>query len=328
MTMEKSALEKAIEQMNRWGKERKPFLFIFDYELQQPVVMSLEMATGNGIFFTFDNRTNAPLNHFSEREFTFRKFPVPYTVFKKSFDQVVNEIQLGNSFLTNLTFPTPIETDLTLSEIFHRSKAPYKLLYKNQFVLFSPESFIEIRKGIIASYPMKGTIDASIPEAETKILNDTKETAEHHTIVDLIRNDLSMVATNVKVERFRFLTRVKSREQELLQVSSEITGELPDDYLSHLGDIMMRLLPAGSICGAPKKRTLEIIRQSEIYQRGYYSGVFGVFDGEELHSAVMIRFIEKQADRYIFKSGGGITALSDPIKEYQELIDKIYVPVY
>jgi para-aminobenzoate synthetase component I len=175
---------------------------------------------------------------------------------------------------------------------------------------------------------MKGTIDASVPDAETKILNNPKETAEHHTIVDLIRNDLSLVATNVKVEQFRYINTIKTHDKTLLQVSSEITGRLQDGYLEHLGEILSKLLPAGSICGAPKKKTLEIISKYETYERGYYTGVFGIFDGNDLQSAVMIRFIEKSEGKFIFKSGGGITSLSDPLYEYQELIDKVYVPIY
>ena len=314
--------------MNQWGKARKPFIFILDFELKNPVVLPLDESAENAICFTFNNLKNADIHETDKSEFTFRKFPVSYEIFKKSFDQVLTEIKLGNSFLTNLTFPTTIETDLTLREIFDRSEAPYKLLFKNQFVVFSPELFITIVGGTIASYPMKGTIDASIPDAEIKILNDLKETAEHHTIVDLIRNDLSMVSTNVKVEKFRFIDTVKTHDKTLLQVSSEVTGQLPEDYPEHLGDILSKLLPAGSICGAPKKKTLEIINQSEIYDRGYYSGVFGIFDGTDLQSAVMIRFIEKNDGKFIFKSGGGITSMSNPEDEYQELIDKVYVPIY
>jgi para-aminobenzoate synthetase component 1 len=326
--MENAKCQDYIQKMNRFGKDGKPFIFILDYKLKNPLVLPLHEAAEKGIYFTFDNLNNIDFQDVEKREFTFSKFPASYTVFKKSFDQVVSEIKLGNSFLTNLTFPTRIETDLTLREIFQRSEAPYRLVFKDRFVVFSPELFVTINDGIIASFPMKGTIDASVPEAETKILNDPKETAEHHTIVDLIRNDLSMVATNVKVEKFRFLSSIKTQDKTLLQVSSEITGQLPVDYPEHLGDIFSKLLPAGSICGAPKTRTLEIIDESEIYERGYYTGIFGIFDGTNLQSAVMIRFIEKCGEKFIFKSGGGITAMSDPEKEYEELIDKVYVPIY
>jgi len=317
-----------ITKMNHWGEQRKPFIFIIDFKMENPVVLPLEEAAENGIFYTFGNLNNFNIQYLNKREFIFKKFPVSFSLFKKAYDCVLNEIKFGNSFLTNLTFSTPIDTDLTLDEIFSRSQAPYRLLFKDEFVVFSPELFITISGDTIASYPMKGTIDASIPDAENKILSDPKETAEHHTIVDMIRSDLSLVSTNVKVEKFRFINTVKTHDKILLQVSSEVSGQLPSDYHQHLGDILSKLLPAGSICGAPKRKTLEIISKSEIYDRGYYTGVFGMFDGTALHSAVMIRFIEKNNNKFVFKSGGGITVFSDPEKEYQELIDKVYVPIY
>lgn len=317
-----------ITKMNHFGTIRKPFIFIIDFEMINPVVLPLNEAEENGIFYAFDKFNNIDNQFVSDRKFTFTRFPVSFSTFKKSYDKVLTEIKFGNSFLTNLTFPTTIETDLTLKEIFYRSQAPYRLFFKDCFVVFSPELFVTLKKGRISSFPMKGTIDASIAEAESKILSDPKETAEHHTIVDMIRSDLSLVSTNVKVEKFRFINQVKTHHKTLLQVSSEVTGELPENYLNQLGDIVSKLLPAGSICGAPKRKTLEIIGKSEIYRRGYYTGVFGVFDGESLYSAVMIRFIEREGNHLIFKSGGGITIFSTPEKEYQELIDKVYVPIY
>ena len=173
---------------------------------------------------------------------------------------------------------------------------------------------------------MKGTIDASLQDAVKVILADLKETAEHNTIVDLIRNDLSMVATNVKVNRFRYIEEIVTHEKILLQVSSEISGNLPENHLSDLGNIFRKLLPAGSISGAPKSKTLQIIREAETYSRGFYTGVFGYFDGSKLDSGVMIRFIKKENEKLFFCSGGGITANSNPQAEFNELKDKVYVP--
>ncbi len=110
-------------------------------------------------------------------------------------------------------------------------------------------------------------------------------------------------------------------------MSSEITGKLSADYHKHLGDILVTLLPAGSISGAPKVKTLKIIEAAENETRGYYTGVFGYFDGENLDSGVMIRFIEQKGDRLFYRSGGGITIQSDLRSEYQEAIDKVYVPI-
>ena len=174
---------------------------------------------------------------------------------------------------------------------------------------------------------MKGTIDAGLPQAKERLLTSKKELAEHFTIVDLIRNDLSMVAKNVKVDRFQYIDHIKTNRKELFQMSSEISGDLPSNYKENLGNIIFKMLPAGSITGAPKQKTLEIINEAELYDRGYYTGIFGIFDGSSLDSGVMIRYIEKTEDGFMYKSGGGITSQSILDEEYQELIDKIYIPL-
>ena len=152
--------------------------------------------------------------------------------------------------------------------------------------------------------------------------------AFHATIVDLIRNDLSIVADNVEVTRYRYTDILHTNKGDLLQVSSEIKGDLPPGFLARLGQIVFSLLPAGSISGAPKPKTLQIIEAVEGYDRGFYTGIFGWFDGRNLDSAVMIRFVEQQGNSLVFKSGGGITSQSNPEKEYEELIRKIYVPLH
>lgn len=320
--------EHFTEKMNRLAAHREPFLFIIDFGLETPLMLTLSEATDRGILFDVNGQRNFQPLAFAEKKVQFHKHPVSFSTYRESFDNVIRHIRHGNSFLTNLTFPTPVETNLSFDEIFHRSSAPYKLLLPGKCVVFSPEIFVRITDGKIASYPMKGTIDAAIPDAANRILNDRKETAEHNTIVDLIRNDLSMVAKNVHVSRFRYIDEVKTHEKTLLQVSSEITGELSADYHSRIGNIIASLMPAGSVSGAPKQKTVEIIRESEIDDRGYYTGVFGIFDGQNLDSAVMIRYIEQKNGQMIFRSGGGITVFSEPEKEYQEMIDKVYVPIH
>ena len=226
----------------------------------------------------------------------------------------------------NLTQATKIETQLSLKEIYSLSNAHYKLRFKDKFVCFSPEKFIQIDEDRIHAYPMKGTIDASINDAKEKILADAKEMAEHVMIVDLLRNDLSIVSTNVKVEEFRYVTEVQAGEKNLLQVSSHISGFVGDEWHEKMGTILEALLPAGSISGTPKKSTLQIIEEVEAYDRGFFSGVFGYYDGQKLDCGVMIRFIEKTNDGYVYKSGGGVTLDSNVLSEYHELLDKIYLP--
>ena len=174
---------------------------------------------------------------------------------------------------------------------------------------------------------MKGTIDASVENASAKLLADPKEQEEHATVVDLLRNDLSIVSKKVTVARYRYISEIRTAEKTLLQCSSEINGTLPSNYKEQLGSIFHALLPAGSVTGAPKKRTVELINEIELEPRGYYTGVFGVFDGTKLDSAVMIRFIEQRGNEFFFRSGGGITYRSDARQEYQEMIDKVNIPV-
>ena len=239
----------------------------------------------------------------------------------------------GNSYLANRTCRVLVDCNLSLDDIFAHSKGKYRLLLRGdrnrgrRFVCFSPESFLRISHGRIYSYPMKGTIDASIPNARQELMNDTKEAAEHATIVDLIRNDLSRVATDVRVDCYRYVDTLHTNKGDILQTSSEISGLLPDDYRQHLGEIIDAQLPAGSITGAPKKKTVEIIREAERYDRGFYTGVMGIFNDGELNSAVMIRFVEQDENGMAFKAGGGITAKSCCRKEYEEVLQKIYLPI-
>jgi para-aminobenzoate synthetase component I len=256
-----------------------------------------------------------------------KKYPIPFERYLSAFEAVQKSLAYGDTFFINLTFPTRIACNLSLREIFMASRAKYKLLIPDVLVVFSPEIFVQIQNGVISSFPMKGTIEASIAFAEEKIMLDPKELAEHATIVDLIRNDLSRVAHDVHVEKFRFIDRIRTIDKDLLQVSSKISGVVEPDYHCQIGEIICSMLPAGSVTGAPKPKTVEIIKNIEDYDRGFYTGVFGYFDGFDLDSGVMIRFIEKQGDELYFKSGGGITIYSDARKEYQELIDKIYVPI-
>ena len=317
-----------VIKMNDYGDKRIPFLFIIDYEMNNPIILSFSELAKANIFFDVNGRRNFSEAVQDEDVLHFAKKPVERSVYQHAFDQVMKEIHLGNTFLLNLTFPTEITTNWSLRKIFEKSSAPYRLLYKDHFVVFSPECFVKISQGIISCYPMKGTKDAALEDAAALLLSDEKEKAEHATIVDLIRNDLSMVSDHVTVVKYRYLEKIVTHEKTLLQVSSCISGTLPDGYLSELGTIVTSLLPAGSICGAPKASTLKIIHETEAYSRGYYTGIFGIFDGKDLDSAVMIRFIENSNGKLIYKSGGGITMNSDAEREYRELIDKVYVATH
>lgn len=313
------------EKMNRYGSENVPFLCGVNFELTEGFIIDYPLQQSE-LLFCIDGMGNKSATGDINYSKTLAIHPITKELYKQKFDIIRKGLLSGYSFLTNLTVRTEIETALSLTEIFNFSNSPFQICLPEQFVCFSPERFVKIAEGKISTNPMKGTIDASEPDAEAKILTDFKETAEHSTIVDLMRNDISTVANGVEVDRFRYIDRIKTNRNEILQVSSQVSGQLPPDYLSSLGDILFSLLPAGSISGAPKAATIDLIRQAENEPRGFYTGVFGYFDGKSFDSAVMIRFIEQSEGKLYFRSGGGITAYSNCDDEYNEVINKIYLP--
>jgi len=315
------------DRINEFAKRKEPFLFVIDFDGTSGFVEPLDDCAEQDVLFKIKHLKNYELPATQNSSFTFAKFPIAAKYYKAGFDLVQKGIADGNTYLINLTYPTKIETNLSLQEIFYRSEAKYKLFFKNKFVVFSPETFVRIQNQKIYSYPMKGTIDATIPDAYNKLKNSFKEIAEHHTIVDLIRNDLNRVSKGVGLEKFRTIENIKTHDAELLTVSSRIAGQLREGFEDRIGDLLYDMLPAGSVTGAPKKKTVEIIKNAEQYDRGFYTGVFGIFDGYNLQSSVMIRFIENNEGELFFKSGGGITTFSDWEAEYQELIDKVYLPI-
>jgi para-aminobenzoate synthetase component 1 len=319
-------IEQFRQTLNTWGHQQVPFLFVVDFEMEKPLAWRIDEINENEILFFLNGFSNTSTT-IDKTKTKLQKFPLSINDYKNKFESVMNGLLYGDSFLTNLTIKTKIEIDCSLQQLFYRSNAKYKLWLKDQFLFFSPEIFVQIKERKISSFPMKGTINAKEQNAAEKILSDPKELSEHVTMVDLIRNDLNHVASSVQVERFRYIDELKTNEGKLLQVSSQISGDLDNDYKSNMGDIIVGLLPAGSVSGAPKVKTIEIIKNAEGESRGYYTGVMGCFDGVNLDSGVMIRFIEENAGKFYYRSGGGITTQSLLESEYEEAISKIYVPV-
>ena len=311
------------QKLNTLGLSKTPTFFIINYDLSEFYIEPLDSLDEN-IRFAIDKKPS-----FHTKDFKYSFESVPFLVYKKSFDKIIEHIKSGNSYLTNLTFASKFYSKSSLKDIYEISDAKFKLYFKDKFICFSPERFVNIKNNKIYTYPMKGTINAKIKNAKKIILEDKKEMAEHIMVVDLLRNDLSMVANNIKVEKFRYIDKIKAGERELLQVSSKISARLEENWSDNLGDIITTLLPAGSITGTPKKKTVEIIKDVENYDRGYFSGVFGLFDGKNLDSGVMIRFIQKLDNgEFIYKSGGGITIDSQVKNEYEEMKEKVYVPIF
>jgi para-aminobenzoate synthetase component I len=316
-----------VDRANSLSAAGKSFLFLIDFEMKQPKLWLPDEVNTEELLFSINGFTNASISSKASKDVLLQVLRCNESDYRLKFDEVMQHLNYGNSFLTNLTIRSQIEINVILEELFFQVQAQYRCWLRDQFLFFSPESFVKISDGKIYSYPMKGTIDATIPNAASVILHDEKELAEHVTIVDLLRNDLSRVAANVEVSRFRYLNEIKNNRNSILQVSSEIVGDVLPLFINKIGSLLVELLPAGSISGAPKDKTVKVIEEAEKEPRGYYTGIFGYFDGENLDSCVNIRFIEQQKDKLFYRSGGGITARSNWKREYEEVIQKIYVPL-
>ena len=302
--------QKIIDRLNHLADEKEPFLFVINYDGTEAYIRKLSEISPKECLYDFEGITNVKrqLRSASAKQLMWKVHEPDFGEYAKSFETVKSNILCGNSFLTNLTCKVVVDCNLSFEDIFLRAEGKYKILVKiddgKQFVCFSPETFVRIKNGKIYSYPMKGTLDASLPNAEEVLMNDEKEAAEHATIVDLIRNDLSRVAERVRVDRYRYIDVLHTNKGDILQTSSEISGKLPSDYHKRIGNI----------------------HEAEGYDRGFYTGIMGIYDNGMLNSAVMIRFMEKDEKGIFFKAGGGITSKSDCRKEFAEVLQKVYLP--
>ncbi len=332
--------EETIARMNQLAAQDIPYIFVINYQATQAYVIPLDEIDPDEMMFCFGEIGNIPkrLNESQQGNIPKRlnlssdgiqwNYQAPDRAeYARSFNIVQQNELAGNSYLVNLTCKVPVSTNLSLRDIFLCSQARYRLWIRDQLVCFSPEIFIRLDGDVITSYPMKGTISAAIPDADKVLMADSKEMAEHATIVDLIRNDISRVADQVTVPRYRYIEQLHTNCGPILQSSSEIRGIIQPYYKQHPGDMLQQQLPAGSITGAPKPKTLQIIEEAEGYDRGFYTGVMGIWKDGNIDSAVMIRFIDQEDGQLYYKAGGGITARSEADKEYNEIIEKIYVPV-
>ena len=314
-----NTLPQWAKTLNQLGEKRTPCFFVINYQGTSGEVFPLSTLPKD-ILFSFSEEKAAVSD-----PILIEKHPIPYPIFEKSFQKVFSHLEKGDTALINLTFATEIGA-VDLNKVYQTAKAKYKILYKDEWVCFSPEIFVKIEADRIKTYPMKGTISATLPDAESLLLNNPKEIDEHKKVVALLSTDLAHVATDIHVSKFRCIDVIEKSTGNLLQTSSEIIGTLQSDWQAHLGKILAKLLPAGSICGTPREKTMEIIRQAETYHRGYYTGIAGIFDGESLDTCVLIRFIERIGGKFYYKSGAGITAQSKPESEYKEILEKIYIP--
>lgn len=240
-------------------------------------------------------------------------------------------IAAGDTYQVNFTDRVNVATDLSPDAAFGSLARQQPVAYSallhcaGQHILsLSPELFFKIEDGSIVTRPMKGTMPRGIDCAEDarmteRLRHDEKNRAEHLMIVDLLRNDLGRICRmgSVEVEDLFSIERYRT----LHQMTSTITGKLRDG-LSYY-EIFKAMFPGGSITGAPKVRTMEIIREMERGPRGVYTGAIGYISPEgKAAFNVAIRTLVLADGQARMGVGGGIVADSVPEDEYKECLLK------
>jgi anthranilate synthase component 1 len=187
----------------------------------------------------------------------------------------------------------------------------------------SPEAQIIIENGKAVVHPIAGTFkrtgdDIVDQAAAERLLNDVKENAEHVMLVDLARNDLSKVCTNVQVAHYRQVQYYS----HVIHLVSEVTGMVKPNQNPF--ELLANTFPAGTLSGAPKIKALELIDQHEPTNRSYYGGGIGFmgFNGSCNH-AIMIRTFLCKNNTLIYQAGAGVVAASIPESELQEVNNKL-----
>lgn len=273
--------------------------------------------------------------NFHPHNFEF-KARIPKEEYIAKIVKIKEQIQLGNIyelnfcqeyFAENVEIPYEIDTYFKLNTI---TQAPYSSYFKfGDFDIFcgSPERFLKKEGNKLISQPIKGTAPRGASEAEDVILksnlaNDPKERAENIMIVDLVRNDLSRVAS-VNSVRVDELCEIYSFET-VHQMISSISCDLKEGV--NFTEILKATFPMGSMTGAPKLRAMELIEELESFKRGLYSGSIGYItpNGDFDFNVVIRTLLYNKNERYLSCSvGGAITIQSDPEKEYQECLVKV-----
>lgn len=246
--------------------------------------------------------------------------------FTASIQKTIDHIFKGDIFQANLAqkFEAELPENFSVWEHYKytrtKNPAPFSAFMnceEFQIGCHSPERFIQVQNGTAITQPIKGTLPA---DQEKSILETSeKDRAENIMIVDLLRNDLSKTCTPESVE----VTKLCAIEtfRNVHHMVSTVRGTLQKDKTAL--DCLQASFPGGSITGAPKIRSMEIINDLEETSRGIYCGSMGYigFNGD-MDTNIIIRTIIYEKDKAHFHVGGGITSLSDPEKEYQETLDK------
>ena len=201
--------------------------------------------------------------------------------------------------------------------LFYFDYGDYKLMGS------SPESQLIVEKGKAIVHPIAGTFKRTGDDEEDKALaikleNDEKENAEHVMLVDLARNDLSRICSEVEVTQYKKINYYS----HVIHLVSEVTGKVGPE--ANPFKLLATTFPAGTLSGAPKIKAMQLINEFETTARSYYGGAIGFigFDGSVNH-AIMIRTFLSRNNTLVCQAGAGVVAVSNPESELQEVNNKL-----
>ncbi len=299
---------------------RYPLVFIaISFSFSKDLLLNRE-STQRGFFLVPVEETSPP-SYLPYPKRLFLSIPFLREEFKKVYRKIYQAFVEGEFYLINYSFPAFLQVvELKYKEPFFSKAGGYFPLPDRSLYSFSPEVFLEIQGDFIHTFPIKGTLQEK--ESKELLLEDPKEHHEHTMVVDLLRNDIGRISTpgSVEVPTFKGLYRHKG----LYQMYSHIKGKLSREFLPPRD--LIPLLPAGSISGCPKKRVVEFLEKEEPWDRGFYTGIAGVYHAQrrEGYFTILIRTLEVFSWNKVFLGvGAGLTVESNPEKEYQEFLYKI-----
>lgn len=264
---------------------------------------------------------------------------VRYGISEKEYKQKIERIQdfltKGESYQINFTFPVRFETNTSALEFYNNLKLKQSVAYgafmdlgESQILSLSPELFLKFENGRVLAKPMKGTAKRSpLPEIDEwishSLFSSEKNRAENLMITDLIRNDIGRYSEigSVKVSS---LFEIETFES-IHQMTSSVESKLASDFT--FWDLFWGMFPCGSVTGAPKIRSMEIIQALEHEQRGIYTGSIGYFAPKNSKERslwnIAIRTIEFRNGSCKLGIGSGITIESQAEEEWRECQSKL-----
>jgi para-aminobenzoate synthetase component 1 len=251
--------------------------------------------------------------------------------FERAVEKVQKYISAGDVFQVNLSlrqaFPLAALSEQIYEDLRQINPSPYMGFMRFpdfQLVSASPELLIKLDQGVMRTRPIAGTRRRGLTEEEDlkmeeELRTNEKEQAEHIMLVDLLRNDLGRVAEFGSVRVSELFTI--ERYSHVMHLVSEVEGRLPEDKTAM--DAIAAVFPGGTITGAPKIRTMEIIEELEPVTRGPYTGAMGWIDyNGNMELNIIIRtLVVKDGFGYI-QAGAGIVIDSSPYREYRECHNK------